>query len=195
MTTTPYFSSQRIGNTLTGAFKGIMRAPSEYFTAMPPAYNYRDSFILLLIYLSIPALMVSLFTNLINILLILPLSLFFGIIGTWLWACYLGWAARKFCASTLSTAGAFQICAYSTAPLVLSWIPIFGPIACLWNLYLNWQGMISHARLGGGSALLIIIGAFVISGLSFVALLFALIYSNLNFEIHSFPTLPAPTWL
>jgi len=188
----PYFSAQRIGDTLSGAFKGIMRLPSDYFAAMPPAHGYRDSMMLLSIYLAVPALMASLFTGLISVFIILPVSLLFGIIGTWMWAWYLSWAARSFCNSTLSISEAFQICAYSSAPLVFSWIPILGMLAWMWNLYLNWQGLISHARLGGGSALLIIIGAFVVMGLSFAVLGALLVYSSFHFD---WQTLPLPPQL
>ncbi len=193
--TTPYFSTRHIGATLVDAFRGVMRAPTDYFAAMPEAHDYRDSSILLLIYLCIPALMTSLATGIVSIVIILPVFLIFGFVSTWLWASYLGWAARRFCAASLSTTDAFQICAYGTAPLVFSWIPILGMVAWLWNLYLNWQGLISHGRLGGGSALLIIIGAFVLMGLSLAVLVMLLAYYSLHFDwqwLSIPPTLPDP---
>jgi len=185
-----YFSADNIGDTLLEAFKGVMGAPNDYFTAMPEAHDYRDSFMLLCIFLAIPALIASVGTGVISIIFILPISLLFGLLGTWLWAGYLGWAARRFCASGLSTTGAFQICAYSSAPLVFSWIPVIGLLAWLWNLYLNWQGLVSHARLGAGAALLIILGAFFIMALSLLLLILLLVYASSQYGMQ----LPSPTW-
>lgn len=185
-----YFSAENIGETLLPAFKATMVSPNTYFSAMPQARDYRDSLMLLAIYLAIPALMVGLATGVIGIVVILPLSLIFGIAGTWMWAAYLGWAARRFCASDLSTAGAFQICAYSSAPLVFSWIPIIGMVAWLSNLFLNWQGLVSHGRIGAGAALLIILAAFFIMVLSLAALAALLIYAA---SLYNVP-LPNTTW-
>jgi len=184
-----YFSAERIGDTLLSAFKGVMVAPNTYFAAMPEARDYRNSLMLLCIYLAIPALMVGLATGVIGIIFILPVSLLFGLIGTWMWAAYLAWAARRFCGSELSAAGAFQICAYSSAPLIFSWIPILGMLAWLSNLYLNWQGLVSHARLGAGAALLIILGAFFIMALSLAVLAGLLIYAGTQFGVD----IPSPS--
>jgi len=184
-----YFSAERIGDTLLPAFKGVMGSPNEFFTAMPEARDYRDSFMLLCIFLSIPALMASIATGVITIIFILPISLMFGLIGTWMWAWYLGWAARRFCSSELSTVGAFQICAYSSAPMVFSWIPLIGLLGWLWNLYLNWQGLVSHGRIGAGPALLIILGAFFVMMLSLITLAALLLYAGSQFGVE----LPATT--
>lgn len=186
-----YFSTESIGETLFPAFKGILGSPNDYFTAMPAARDYRHSFMLLCIFLSVPALVASLFSGVISIIFILPISLMFGLIGTWFWAWYLGWAARHFCASDLTTAGAFQICAYSSAPLVFSWIPVLGLLGWLWNLYLIWQGLVSQARLGAGPSLLIILGAFFVMMLSLFTLVALLLYAGSQFGVE-IP--PAPTW-
>ncbi len=185
-----YFSAEHIGDTLLPSFKGVMTSPNTYFAGMPETHDYRDSLMLLAIYLAIPALIAGIATGVIGIVFILPASLLFGLIGTWLWAWYLGWAARRFCASELSTADAFQICAYSSAPLIFSWIPVVGMIAWLSNLFLNWQGLVSHARLGAGPALLIILGAFFVMALSFIALVVLLIYATTHFGVQ----LPSTTW-
>ncbi|MDQ6972395.1 MAG: YIP1 family protein [Mariprofundaceae bacterium] len=178
-----FFSSDHIGDTLLAAFKGVMISPPEYFSAMPQAHAYRNSLTLLLIYLSIPALMAGMLTGVVTLVFILPLSLLFGLIGTWFWAAYLGWAARRFCASELSTEDAFQICAYSSAPLVFSWIPIIGLLAWLSNIYLNWQGLVSHARIGAGAALLIILGAYFMMFLSLIALAALMFYTNVSYDL------------
>jgi len=165
-----YFSSERISETLLPAFKATMTSPTPCFENMPVAQEYKNSIVLLVIYLLIPALAVSIFSGLMTIVFILPALLLFGIIGTWSWAWYLGWAARTFCKSSLTTVDAFQICAYGAAPTVVSIIPFVGVITTLWSLYLNWQGLVSHARIGGGSALLIILASFVVLGISLLLL-------------------------
>ncbi len=185
-----YFSSQRIGPTLMPAFLGIMTSPSLYFEKMPVARRYKDSLTLLVIYLLVPALVTCIYTGLLAALVILPVLLAFGIAGTWLWAWYLAWASRVFCKRTLSTVDAFQICAYGAAPLVFSWVPLLGVLAYLWNLYLNWQGLISHARVGGGAALLIILASFAILGGSLLVLIALLFYYAAQSGMH----IPETQW-
>jgi len=181
-----YFSSDHIRATLLPSFKATMTAPTPCFEHMPIALNYKNSIALLIIYLMIPAFAMSIFSGGITIFLILPVFLLFGIVGTWSWACYLAWAARTFCKSSLTTADAFQICAYGVAPVVFSMVPIVGMITTLWSLYLNWQGLVSHAKIGGGSALLIILASFVVLGLSLLLLAITLFYfagqTQINFS-------------
>jgi len=169
-----YFSSKRIAETLLPAFKGTMTSPTPCFENMPAAQDYKNSMILLAIYLSIPALIISIFSGIITITFILPAFLLLGMVGTWSWAWYLGWAARTFCKSSLTTPDAFQICAYGAAPGIFSIIPLAGIFTTMWSLYLNWQGLVSHARIGGGSALLIILAAFVFMGASLLLLVILL---------------------
>ena len=166
-----YFSSNRIGETLVPATKDVLVSPALFFGAMPRAGDYMNSLVLLSVYLVIPALILSLFSGIVTIIFILPATLVLGIATTWMWAWYLGWASRVFCKVDLSTAAAFQICAYSSAPLLLSWVPVFGVVAYVWSLYLNWQGLVSHARVGGGAALMFILAAFVLFALSLLLLL------------------------
>ncbi len=147
-----------------------MTSPTPCFENMPVARSYKNSMILLVIYLLVPALVVSISSGLMTIIFLLPAFLLFGIAGTWSWAWYLGWAARTFCKSSLTTTDAFQICAYGAAPVVFSAITFVGLITTLWSLYLNWQGLVSHARIGGGSALLIILASFVVTGVSLLLL-------------------------
>lgn len=190
-----YFSAERIGVTLFPAFKGVMTSPNDYFAAMPQATDYRDSLMLLGIYLGLSSLVSGIVAGVMSLILILPLSLILGFIGTWTWAWYLGWAARRFCGAQLSTVDAFQICAYSSAPLIFSWIPIIGVVAWLSNLYLNWQGLVSYARLGAGAALLIILGYFLILLLSIVVLVVLLAYASTHYGVNLPYMTPPTTWL
>ncbi|MDX8411827.1 MAG: YIP1 family protein [Mariprofundaceae bacterium] len=166
-----YFDSNRIGDTLAMTIKHVITAPRDFFADLPPSDAYRDSLLFLTIVLVVLALGFSLMSGLMLLPLIVPFTLVFGLITTWLWAWYLSWACRVFCKLQLSTANAFQICAYGAVPMMFSWLPIFGVLASLWNLYLNWQGLVSHAKVGGGSALLIIFLPLVILGLSMAVLL------------------------
>jgi len=185
-----YFSSERIGETLLPSFKATMTSPTPCFENMSVAHGYKNAMILLAIYLTIPALAISILSGVITVIFILPAFLLFGIAGTWSWAWYLGWAARTFCKSSLTTADAFQICAYGAAPVIFSVIPFANMIATLWSLYLNWQGLVSHARIGGGSALLIILAAFVVMGVSLLLLLILLF----QFAAQTGVNLPEVQW-
>ena len=98
-----YFSSERVGETLVAATKGILASPAGFFEAMPKATDYRHSLALLCIYLAVPALILSLFSGVVTIIVILPATLILGLISTWLWAWYLGWASRTFCKVELET--------------------------------------------------------------------------------------------
>jgi len=79
---------------------------------------------------------------------------------------------------------------HGAAPLVFSWIPFFTALAYLWNLYLNWQGLVTHARVGGGAALLIILASFVILGGTLLLLIALLIYYATQSGVH----LPQAQW-
>ena len=188
-----YFSSDRVGETLVTATRDVLVSPVRFFEAMPETADYRNSLVLLCIYLAIPAVVLSLFAGIITVVIILPATLVFGIFTTWVWAGYLAWASRVFGKVDLHTAGAFQICAYSSAPLLLSWLPVFGVVAYIWSLYLNWQGLVSHARVGGGAALMFILGAFVVFGLS----LFVLVLLLFKLASDSGISLPQmmPAWI
>jgi hypothetical protein len=186
-----HFSSDRIGETLPKTFVQTLTRPAAWFEAMPTATGYRDSAVLLAIYILVPALVASILTGFITIIVILPLSLVFGFAATWMWAWYLAWASRAFCKAGLTTADAFQICAAAAAPLVFSSIPLLAPVASLWNLYLNWQGLVSHGKVGGGCALLIILAAFVILGGSLLVL-FVLLLQLAHQSGLSLPPMPSP---
>lgn len=165
-----YFDSDRIGDTLVSSVKYIITAPQGFFADMPPADAYRNSLTFLTIVLVVLAIGLSLMSGLVLLPVIFPVAIVLGLITTWMWAWYLGWACRVFCKTQLSTINAFQICAYGSVPLVFSWLPIIGMLSSLWNLYLNWQGLVSHARVGGGSALLIILGPLIVMGISMAIL-------------------------
>ncbi len=186
-----HFSSNRIGDTLPKAFVQTLTRPAAWFEAMPKAESYRDSAVLLAIYILAPALVASILTGFVTIIVILPLSLLFGFVATWMWAGYLAWASRTFCKTDMTTVDAFQICAAASAPQVFSAIPMLAPVATLWNLYLNWQGLVSHGKVSGGCALLIILAAFVILG-GTLLILFVLILQLAHQSGLSLPPMSSP---
>lgn len=171
-----YFNSSHIDETLVGSVKQVVISPQGFFSGMPKTETYRDSLVFLAIVLVVLAIGISLVTSLAALPVMLATALALGIVTTWLWAWYLGWACRVFCRVQLSTANAFQICAYSSVPLVFSWLPHVGILASLWNLYLNWQGLVSHARVRGGSALMVILVPMVVLAIS-MAILAALLFT------------------
>jgi len=165
-----YFDSNRISGTLGASAKSVLIAPQAFFSDMPSTDGYRNSLVFLTIVFVVLSLGISMMTSLVLLPAILPVALLFGFIATWMWAWYLGWACRVFCKAELSTQNAFQLCAYSSIPLVFGLLPVAGVIASLWNLYLNWQGLVSYARIGGGSAMLIIVLPLIVLGISMAVL-------------------------
>jgi hypothetical protein len=173
-----YFSSNRITETLLPAIKSVITEPRLFFEEMQATTSYRDSLILMSLIMLVPSLIISLPTG-IFALLVIPFFLGLMLVCTWLWAWYLSWAVRVFSKSQLSTAAAFQICAYSAVPQLLSWVPGVNIFTSLWNLYLTWQGLVSHAKVGSGKALLILVIPMILFVMSLVVL-FGLLFSLMS---------------
>jgi len=163
---------------------------------MPAAGHLWQSAHLLALYLSVPTLMMTMtagtgiptiapdfLSGLIAILLIVPISLSIGLGTSLLWARYLSWASSRFAGKSLSVETAFQICAYSGAPFVIAWGPYLGPVMALWNLLLNWKGLVHHGGVGPLWALVIIISGLLLLTffvLALVALMVFLIPDNIE---------------
>jgi len=152
-----YYRRDKIPEVFFSAFIAAIFFPKLLFSKMPEAANLRDSAHLLALYMAIPTLMMTLtagagipliapgfFSGLIAIVLIIPVSLTIGVGTSLLWAKYIAWASRRFAGVALSDKAAFQICAYSGAPFVIAWGPYLGPVMALWNLMLNWKGLVHH---------------------------------------------------
>jgi len=164
-----YFSADRIVETLPAAIREVLISPKPYFEQMPPIEGFRDNLVMLGIIL-LPSSLIMVFPAGVMAILFLPLALSLMLVTTWLWARYLSWAVRAFTTERLDTASAFQICAYSSVPMLFSWLPVLNVLMSLWNMYLTWRGLVSHARLKGSNALLILLVPLVI----FTASLFVL---------------------
>ncbi|MDQ7011388.1 MAG: hypothetical protein Q9M29_06160 [Mariprofundaceae bacterium] len=156
-----YYRKDNPGDAVFSVFIAALFRPGRLFVDMPRATGFRDSTRLMAMYMSLPLLMASMLTGIISAVVIVPVGLAVGLGTSWLWAVWLAWAARTFTCTPLSTADTFQICAYSTPPLAIAWGPYLGPLMALWNLFLNWRGLVVHGGMGRISALGIIIAGIV----------------------------------
>ena len=181
-----YYRKDRMAEVFFSVFVSGLFFPKRMFEKMPQAGPLRESAHLLALYLSVPTLMMTLtagtgiptiapgfLSGLIAILLIIPVSLSIGVGTSLLWAKYLSWASGKFAGRSLSVETAFQISAYSGAPFVIAWGPYLGPVMALWNIFLNWKGLVYHGGVGRLWALAIIISGLLLLA-TFVLVLAAL---------------------
>jgi len=164
-----YYRRNRVAEACFSVFIAAIFFPKLLFANMPAPEGLRGSAHLLALYMSIPTLMMTLtagtgipliapgfFSGLITIVLIIPVSLTIGVGTSFLWAKYISWASRRFAGVELSDETAFQICAYSGAPFVIAWGPYLGPVMALWNLLLNWKGLVHHGGVKRFPAFLIL---------------------------------------
>jgi len=156
-----YYRRDNPGDAVFSVFIAALFRPGRLFADMPRAEGYADSARLMAMYMSMPLLMASMLTGVISAVVIVPVGLAVGLGTSWLWAAYLSWAARKFAGIPLLTTDTFQICAYSAPPLAIAWGPYMSPPMALWNLFLNWRGLVAHGGMGRASALGIIIAGIV----------------------------------
>lgn len=178
-----YYRRDRIPEVFFSAFIAAIFFPRSLFSNMPEAGRLRDSAHLLTLYMSIPTLMMTLtagtgipfiapgfFSGLFAIVLIIPVSLSIGVGTSLLWAKYMAWASGRFAGVALSDETAFQICAYSGAPFVIAWGPYLGPVMALWNLLLNWKGLVHHGGVKRFPAFIILIIGLLIAAMFVLAL-------------------------
>jgi len=153
---TTYVTRNNLSEAIISILFAAISSPKRMFEELPRASGYRDSMRLMAAYISLPLLMASMMTGLITAIAILPVGLAVGVGTSWLWAAWLGWASRR-TGHDVSTQDAFQVLAYSAPPLAIAWGPYLGPAMAVWNLWLNWRGLVSHCKLGGWTATLVIL--------------------------------------
>jgi len=165
---TTYAARDNLSEAVVSILFAAISSPKHMFEGLPRVSGYRDSMRLMAAYMSLPLLMASMMTGLITAIVIVPVGLAVGIGTSWLWAVWLGWASRRLGHANVSTIDAFQVLAYGAPPLVFAWGPYLGPVMAVWNLWLNWRGLVSHCKLGGWTATLIILAG--ILGLAVIML-------------------------
>ena len=178
-----YYHRDRVAEVFFSVFIAATFFPKLLFAKMPAPEGLRGSAHLLALYMAIPTLMMTLtagtgipliapgfFSGLISIVLIIPVSLTIGVGTSLLWAKYMSWAARKFAGVELSEETAFQICAYSGAPFVIAWGPYLGPVMAVWNLLLNWKGLVHHGGVKRFPAFLILMIGLLLAAMFVLAL-------------------------
>ncbi len=182
-----YYQGGVLSESVVSIFFSALFQPRKMFEQMPEASGFRNNAKLLVVYLSVPTLMMTLtfgtavpqfapnfITGLLMVLLIYPVSISIGLASSYLWAWYLSRAIRVFTGREVSVEVVFQICAYSGAPFAIAWGPYLGPVMALWNFFLNWRGLVSHARVGRLAALLI-----MMAGISWLFVLMIVLFALL----------------
>ena len=178
-----YYRRDRVAEVFFSVFIAAIFFPKLLFTKMPAPEGLRGSAHLLALYMLIPTLMMTLtagtgipliapgfLSGLITIILIIPVSLSIGVGTSLLWASYMSWAARRFAGVELSRETAFQVCAYSGAPFVIAWGPYLGPLMAVWNLLLNWKGLVHHGGVKRFPAFLILMIGLLLAAIFVLAL-------------------------
>ena len=164
-----YFDRLKTSETIVSCFFAALTSPLKMFRHLPAPQGYKNSLILMAWFMVIPSIMLSIITGIITAIVIIPVSLFFGLGTTWLWSVYLAWASRHFTGSKLSTEEIFQICAYSAAPLAVAWGEYMATAVSLWNLILVWLGLVYYGKIGMGKAAFI-----MLAGIAALALMIAI---------------------
>lgn len=178
-----YYRRDKIAEVFFSVFIAGIFFPKRLFRQMPPAGPLKQSAHLLLLYLLTPTLMMTLtagtgipliapgfFSGLLAIVLILPLSLSIGLASSLLWAWYLNRASKWLLGRDLSIETAFQICAYSGPPFVIAWGPYLGPVMAVWNMLLNWKGLVYHGGLSWIGSLFVIVTGLLLMAMIVLAL-------------------------
>jgi len=178
-----YYRRDRMAEVFFSVFIAGIFFPKRLFEKMPPAGPLKQSAHLLLLYLLTPTLMMTLtagtgipliapgfWSGLFAIVLILPLSLSIGLASSLLWAWYLSRAVKWMLGRDLSIDSAFQICAYSGPPFVIAWGPYLGPVMAVWNMLLNWKGLVHHGGVGRIPAFFILIIGLLLMAMIVLAL-------------------------
>ena len=165
-----YYQGGKLSESIASVFFSALFQPKNMFVNMPVAQGFRNNAKLFAVYLSVPTLMMTLtfgtavpqfapnfITGLIMVLAIYPVSISIGLGTSYLWARYLSWASRVVLKRDVSAETVFQVLAYSGPPFAIAWGPYLGPLMAVWNFYLNWRGLVCHARVGGLAALFIML--------------------------------------
>jgi hypothetical protein len=165
-----YFDGDKPIESFAAAVRDVVTAPGLFFEQMPKAEAYGPAVYFLTLTLAVPLLIGAMMTLGFSLFLA-PVMWLFALAATWLWAWYLGWAARVFGKRELSTPDAFQICAYANVPILLAWVPVLNVVLGLWSLVLEWFGLTRYAGVSSGVALLILLVPMIILMLSMTALI------------------------
>jgi len=154
--TAGYFQSNRPAASFFAALQSLLLRPRDFFADMPFAVFFSNSlFFASIIIFVLTFVAVPVYTLL--TLFMLPFTWGVLLIAMLAMASYLSWGVKAFAGSRLTTANAFQLCAYAFAPMMFVGLSWGGIIACLWMLFLLWTGLSAHCRISGGRAAAVLI--------------------------------------
>lgn len=153
---TNYFSLDQIVRSFARSIGAISKQPGLFFEEMPAATEYLDSLVFLGLSLLFPGLEAMYFSSAENMPLLFLTIILVGLGITWLWTEYAHMALRMFARIDVDKAAVFRISAYASAPNILHATVIFSPPAFIWQVYLLWRGLVSHAGVENGTATVIV---------------------------------------
>jgi hypothetical protein len=179
-------------------WKEVMLRPSDFFKRMPTTGGYIDPLIFALISTVINVLLFTLFRygmftlGVRSSLLTLGIEqglkfnfsvfsdviepFFISIVGTFIMALIFNLVSKAF-GGTGSYEGTVRFMFYSSAPALLTWIPILDLVAGIYAIYLNIVGGMIVYNISMGKSIVIILLSFVL-----FVLLFVLLATTLGFN-------------
>lgn len=131
------FQTDNLIDSFVGVWKRVTTEPRAFFEQMPVSGGLQNPLVFLAICLGIDAL---------GFLLIgprgsAPAVLIVGIVMSFAYAGVLMLVARQLFSGAGDYEATYRVVAYSHAPTALAWIPLIGPLAALYGLYLAIVGL------------------------------------------------------
>lgn len=151
-----HFSTRRFAPAFATTLSSLGRHPKRFFEQMPEPAGYFEGALFIGMIMLFPALEACYFCSVDTMLVLFPSIIIGGLILTWLWTEYMHLALRMFARLEITKPSIFQISAYASAPNILHATVILSPPAFVWQLYLLWRGLVSHAGVESGTATIII---------------------------------------
>lgn len=153
------FDPARFFDSFARVSRDIVTQPREFFQMLPRSAELRPPFLFLNVCAFLSALlMANMLKRDFSYFSLLFMS---QIASAFVGSLVLHWLLRRFCGSTAAFADTFRIIAYTNLLDIVAWIPVFGPLASLYGLYLIFLGLQEVHRLPSrqaGGILVVIVG-------------------------------------
>jgi hypothetical protein len=175
-------------------WKSVIRAPSKFFDNMPKSGGYIEplKFVLVCyIPLAISAPILDIFHTGISALLLPPLAILAGIIFVFIQSIIVHAGVRIFANySNKGFESTLRVMSYSSAVVVVSWIPFIGFIPVLYGIYIAIKGLIKVNKTTRLRAFFAYFGIITFIGIVASAVAIYLIYSGMVESSVQLPEIP-----
>ncbi len=152
-----YFTTRNFGRSFLPAIRSLLRNPRIFFENMTKTESYRESTVFLCLILLMLGFGIVVTVESVQPHFVLPACIVGGLALFRFQSIYMSWTARVFAGVELSEESAFQICAYSSVPMVLDWVPYLMVATIMMQFYLSWRGLVSHGKMPIGAASVIVL--------------------------------------